>query len=1266
MRKAYQFWMLVVVAAFVAWLSHAAFIYAVSERYHDFGGALFADATYDDWLARVAIFLLLAIIAFLTVRSEVPSELKRSQAELQQLFDVSSDAMWVVSPDYEVLRVNSRLCSLLGLAEDDLIGAQCYDMFPCSYCHTDECPMSLALGGEELEEREVERNLPDGRVVTCLVSGVPLRDANGEVSSALESFRDITGRKAAQERLRWFQRMVDTTNDLVLMVDRNYVYRVVNAAYARAYERPAAEIIGRTMPEIIGEELFAEKIKGRLQRCLDGEEVRFQEWLEYPAHGPTYLDATYTPHEEADGSVSYVVITARDLTAEKRAEDAARRRDELLAAVAFASHSFLRETDWEQNLADFMSRLGEALQVSRAVIYKNETESDGEVVIKLRAGWTETGEVEELPGHEVRSHSYESVGLERWRQELSQGHTIAGIVEELPEAEREVFAPDGIEAVAAVPIFVGKHWWGFISVEHRQAGRGWTDAEKDSVHIAADILAAAIRRRHIEDDVRQERDRAQNYFDIAGVLLVALDSDGNISLINRKGCEILGYEEEELIGASWFDTALTPEVRDRVKAVFAQLMTGNVEPVERAENIIRRKDGQERVVLWHNRVIRDEEGRIVGTLSSGEDITERKHAEEALRQISEEQEIILNSVRAAIWYKDTANSFLRVNRAAAEAVGLPAAEMAGKSSYELFPEEAEQYHQDDLEVIESGEAKLGIVERMQFASGEKRWVRTDKIPYRDDEGNIIGVIVFTVDINALKETQDALAAETERLRVTLRSIGDGVIATDIDGRLVLLNKVAETLTGWSQSEAEGRLLDEVFKIINEHSRAVVDNPVARVLAEGEVVGLANDTVLVSRDGTERVIADSGAPIRDQQSRTIGAVLVFRDMTEARQREEEARRAETLESIGILAGGLAHDFNNLLSGIFGNIALARLDLASGEDATERLAAAEKAMSRAKHLTEQLLTFSSGGTPVRAVVSPRTLLQEAAEFALSGANTRCELNVADDLWHMEADAAQIARVVSNIVINSDQAMPDGGVIALAAENVSVGSGSVASLPGTRGLAPGRYVHIAIKDTGVGIPAKLLSRVFEPYFTTKQSGSGLGLSVSYSIIRQHGGHLHIESETGVGTTCHIYLPAVEAKAADGTEKPAEMIRGTGRVLVLEDEDVVWSACSGMLEVLGYEPCRAHDGAEMLQMYRAAMDTEQAFAAVIMDLTIPAGVGGKEAISELREMAPDVKAVVSSGYSSDPVMAEFETHGFDAMIAKPYRIEELAQVLHEVIGRG
>ena len=502
--------------------------------------------------------------------------------------------------------------------------------------------------------------------------------------------------------------------------------------------------------------------------------------------------------------------------------------------------------------------------------------------------------------------------------------------------------------------------------------------------------------------------------------------------------------------------------------------------------------------------------------------------------------------------------------------------------------------------------------------------------------------------------------------MTLRSIGDGVIATDVEGHVVLMNKVAEALTGWSQREAAGRILGDVFEIINEHTREVVENPVESVLAHGETVGIANDTVLVSRDGTERVIADSGAPIRDQESRIIGAVLVFRDMTEARQREEEARRAETLESIGVLAGGLAHDFNNLLSGIFGNITLARLDVADGEDASARLTAAENAMSRAKRLTEQLLTFSTGGTPVREVVSLAGLLSGAAEFALSGANTRCQLVTAPDLWHVEADPSQISQVVDNLLINADQAMPEGGVITLRAENVSVGPGKAASPPGARSLTPGDYVHIAIEDTGIGIPSKLLSRVFDPYFTTKQTGSGLGLSVSYSIVRQHNGHVHMVSEVGVGTTCHIYLPAVQMEAAVGVEKPGAIVRGAGRVLVLEDEDIVWDVCNGMLEVLGYEARRAHEGAEMLEIYRTAMGTEQAFDVVIMDLTIPAGMGGKEAIWELREMDPGVKAVVSSGYSSDPVMAEHETHGFHAMIAKPYRVEELGKVLLEVMGSG
>ena len=372
-------------------------------------------------------------------------------------------------------------------------------------------------------------------------------------------------------------------------------------------------------------------------------------------------------------------------------------------------------------------------------------------------------------------------------------------------------------------------------------------------------------------------------------------------------------------------------------------------------------------------------------------------------------------------------------------------------------------------------------------------------------------------ITERRKAEKALAEEKERLSVTLRSIGDAVITTDFEGRISLINRVAELLTGWRQEEALGEPLEKVFNIINEHTRQRCDNPVAKVLESGGIIGLANDTVLVSKNGTELVIEDSGAPILDQQNKTIGVVLVFRDATEKRRLQDERQKVQKLESIGILAGGIAHDFNNSLTGIIGNISLAKYYAKPGDTVFEKLEEIERAAMRTKDLTQQLLTFSKGGKPVKEIVSIMKLLREAAVFTLRGSNVRCDFDLPENLWPVSIDAGQISQVISNIVINAEQSMPSGGIIEIKAQNNEIISPSI--LPS----GPGKYVKISFRDQGIGIPSDHLKRIFDPYFTTKQKGSGIGLTVAYSIVDRHNGYITAESE-GVGSTFHLYLPAVE----------------------------------------------------------------------------------------------------------------------------------------------
>jgi|GEM_PF-1463214 len=508
-----------------------------------------------------------------------------------------------------------------------------------------------------------------------------------------------------------------------------------------------------------------------------------------------------------------------------------------------------------------------------------------------------------------------------------------------------------------------------------------------------------------------------------------------------------------------------------------------------------------------------------------------------------------------------------------------------------------------------------------------------------------------------RRAEEGLAAEKERLGVTLSSIGDAVIATDMDGRIKLMNHVAEEFTGWSQAEVLDRPVDEVFQIIREDTGEVCVSPVKRILATGEPSSLTNHTRLLARDGRSRLIADSGAPIIDLNQRVIGAVLVFRDVTFKQKMEEELLKVEKLRSLGILAGGIAHDFNNILTGILGNISLALLDTAPDSGQGARLVEAEKASLRARDLVQQLLTFAKGGAPVKKLASLKEIVEESAGFALRGSQVRCEFSLAEDLWPVEVDEGQISQVVQNLVINATQAMPAGGVIKIGAENCRLGA--QAGIP----LVEGPYVEISIADQGIGIPGDYLPRIFDPYFSTKQQGSGLGLATVYSIIKNHEGHVTVTSQLGKGTTFTILLPASIQAALTPRPSRLEIYQGTGRVLVMDDEPMVRDIAARMLTYLGYEATLTTDGAEALEQYRQALAEGHGFAVVILDLTIPGGMGGMETLEKLKALDSGVKALVSSGYAEDAIMTHYRDHGFAGVLQKPYKVEDLSVVLHSLL---
>ncbi|WP_051822679.1 ATP-binding protein [Desulfonatronum thiodismutans] len=397
-----------------------------------------------------------------------------------------------------------------------------------------------------------------------------------------------------------------------------------------------------------------------------------------------------------------------------------------------------------------------------------------------------------------------------------------------------------------------------------------------------------------------------------------------------------------------------------------------------------------------------------------------------------------------------------------------------------------------------------------------------------------------------------------------------------------------------------------------------------------------------------------------------AVVVVRDISERLRMEEELQRTGNLEALGVLAGGIAHDFNNFLTAIMNQISLAKLHLDQTDLILEKLTYAENACLQAKGLTQQLLTFAKGGEPVRRVASMAALVGDALRLVLAGTNVKPMLTIPDDLWLVDIDPGQISQVLNNLLINAVQAMPEGGMLRVSVRNVMMHAEDALESTLEEHLPHGDHLCVTIQDSGPGIPEEILPKIFDPYFTTKAQGSGLGLATSYSIVRKHGGTLTVKSKLGQGATFTFCLPATRSETDTAQRQPSEPLPSTEvahRILFMDDDDMIRESMGEILEGIGYTVTLVRDGREALEALHRAREDNQAFDVAIMDLTIPGGIGGVEAVGRLKAVDPLLKAVVSSGYSTAPAMAHYREYGFDAVVAKPYTVSELRHVLDRLM---
>jgi PAS domain S-box-containing protein len=810
-------------------------------------------------------------------------------------------------------------------------------------------------------------------------------------------------------------------------------------------------------------------------------------------------------------------------------------------------------------------------------------------------------------------------------------------------------------------------------------------------------IEVSIYKKSIERQLRDSEERYRALAESSIDPIFLLDRNGRYLYGNKACANISGVKQADLVGKSpgdFFPEELTKEM---LNDTYRVLQHGHT--IRREYTIV--LNGELRYFYTTLAPVRNDSGHVVSVMGNAIDITKRKQAEERIEHLN----LVLRAMRnvnqlitrakdrdrllkgicdTLIGTRSYYNAWLVLLDESGELLthaqtGLgedfsPMVERFKRGEFSVCCQRALKQSEVvvtkdpastctdcPLSSMYSGRGALSV--RLEYdgkvygllsASIPTAFVTDEETTLFQEVAQDIAFALHDIELEAEhKQVGEELQKSEEKYRGLVTNIRLGIYRSTPEpaGRFLEVNPAMVEITGYSRKELLQMNVSDLYK--HPEARKLVLEEVA--LGKGKAT---KEIYLRKKDGTEIIVADTKVTVKDDSDQILYFDGILEDITERKQLEEEQQKIEKLESIGTLAGGIAHDFNNLLTGIMGNIGLARRYVEPKSKTEERLLEAEKASLRARDLTQQLLTFARGGAPIKKLVSIAELIQDSTTFALRGSNVRCEFSLADDLWSVEVDEGQINQVLTNLVINADEAMPEGGILNIGAKNRVVTTRSALLLP------EGNYVEITIEDHGVGIPKEHLRKIFDPYFTTKQKGSGLGLSTAYSIIKNHSSYITAKSKLGVGTTFYIYLPASKKPIPAKKKAVAETaVAGQGRILVMDDEEVIRKLLHDELTDVGYEVELTADGAEAIEQYQKAKESRQPFDAVILDLTVPGGMGGKDVIRKLLEIDPDVKAIVSSGYSTDSIMSNFRDYGLSAVVAKPYKMEQLEETLRSLL---
>ena len=771
------------------------------------------------------------------------------------------------------------------------------------------------------------------------------------------------------------------------------------------------------------------------------------------------------------------------------------------------------------------------------------------------------------------------------------------------------------------------------------------------------LLVEVADHRHTAKALQQQRDQAQQVLDTAGVLFVALDKPGRVTLINRKGCEILGYQDSELLGRDWFETCLPSRVRHNVWVAFEQLLAGQIETAEDLENAVLTKSGEERMLAFHAALLRDEAGEILGVLASGEDITERRRMEEALRAGEEQLRTLINAMPDVVCLKDGEGRWVEANDYYLRLFDLQDLPYKGKTCRELAAL-SERYRAVYLYCIDNDERtwQSGTANRSETslpqANAPPMIFDVIRVPLFHPDGGRKGLVMVGRDITARK------SAEQDRVLLSraVEQVNESIIITDADGIIRYVNAAFEALSGFPRDRILGANPHEI-KVSTDLSDPATELWDA-LNHEQSWTGYIRHR---KSSGQVCEIEATVSPILHESGFVNSYVTVMRDVTNEVRLERQLRQVQKMEAIGTLAGGIAHDFNNILTPIIIYSEMALYDLPEDNSLRYPLEQIIQASNRAKDLVKQILAFSRQDEQELRPMRVSTIVKEALRLLRASIPTTIEIRqtIPVEVGSILADPVQIHQILMNLCTNAAHAMrTKGGVLGITLEDVTLDPETSASLGD---IKAGSYVRLMVSDTGHGMTSDVLERVFDPYFTTKKQGegTGMGLAVVHGIVKRHRGAIAIRSEPDAGTVVQVYFPRIDAPTSLTVEGRLPYPRGHEHILFVDDETSLVAMAKHMLERLGYRVTAQTSSREALESFSSQPES---YDLVITDLTMPT-MTGLDLSREILRVRSDVPIIMCTGFSELITAEDAKAIGIRELIVKPIHTRQIAETIRRLL---